>query len=320
MRTASFVMVHVGQSMESQRNLCHGINTRTWGFPEWSAEFSSAHAQFAILAIGAAPRVPLDVWVHKMITVCLFAVREGFYRGSALHWPDEQTDGTIKYPVRFGMDPLAVLHDVPLSEEGPLGLAGSDAVRRSGQDRGIGKLLDLDPQPLLDAAGIPVDWEKQQAVPLKLTPGFTPDQVVAPTAKEHRPRGTGFVSDPKIRKAVELHAEDLAVAHYKGQGWTVTRMGRPYDLHCTRKSEERHVEVKGTTGAAASVDLTINEVQHARDPRHTVDLYVVSDIKVDVRNKSYATHGGRVLHLLDWSPADGDLRPRNLDYSLPRTR
>ncbi|WP_344385742.1 protein NO VEIN domain-containing protein [Streptomyces aureus] len=42
-------------------------------------------------------------------------------------------------------------------------------------------------------------------------------------------------------------------------------MGKPYDLRCTRGTEERHVEVKRTTGAATSVELTINKVLHARD-------------------------------------------------------
>ncbi|WP_236076336.1 hypothetical protein [Streptomyces coffeae] len=36
-------------------------------------------------------------------------------------------------------------------------------------------------------------------------------------------RGVGFISDPKKRKAIELHAEDMAVAHYQAQGWTVER-------------------------------------------------------------------------------------------------
>ncbi|MFC8765879.1 protein NO VEIN domain-containing protein [Streptomyces sp. NPDC057193] len=42
-------------------------------------------------------------------------------------------------------------------------------------------------------------------------------------------------------------------------------MGKPYDPRCTRNTQERHVEVKGTTGAATSVELTTNEVLHARD-------------------------------------------------------
>ncbi|MFD0652483.1 protein NO VEIN domain-containing protein [Streptomyces malaysiensis subsp. malaysiensis] len=103
----------------------------------------------------------------------------------------------------------------------------------------------------------------------------------------------------------------------RGEGWTVERLGKPYDLHCTRGGEERRVEVKGTTGAATSVDLTINEVEHARNPQNTVDLFVVSDIKVDMRTGDYTTSGGRVLHLHDWAPADEDLRPRSFEYRLP---
>ncbi|WP_254393373.1 protein NO VEIN domain-containing protein [Streptomyces buecherae] len=319
MKREAFVMVHVGQSTESQRNLQYGIETRSWGFPAWKPEYRSARPRFAVLATGVAPRVPLEVWLAQRITLYLFEVRANFFAGQAPHWPDEEAENTVKYPVRFGIEPLAVIRDVSLGEQGPLGLAGSDAVRRSGIERGIGKLCDLDPQPLLDAAGIPADWARQRRVPLNHTPGFTAEQVEAPKAPKRRRRGAGFVSDPKKRKAIELHAEDMAVAHYERQGWAVERIGKPYDLHCTRAREERRVEVKGTTGAATSVDLTINEVEHARNPRHTVDLYVVSDISVDVRSPDYATSGGRVTHLEDWSPAEEDLRPRSFEYRLPLT-
>jgi hypothetical protein len=82
---------------------------------------------------------------------------------------------------------------------------------------------------------------------------------------QRRRRGAGYISDPKRRKAIEEHAEQLATAHYEGQGWTVEKLGKPYYLRGLRSTEERHVEVKGTTGAATSVELTINEVLHARD-------------------------------------------------------
>ncbi|MGW8792677.1 protein NO VEIN domain-containing protein [Streptomyces althioticus] len=81
--------------------------------------------------------------------------------------------------------------------------------------------------------------------------------------------GAGYISNPKKRKAIEEHAEQLATAHYEGQGWTVEKLGKPYDLHCTRGTDERHVEVKGTTGAATSVELT-NEVLHAPGTRTTL--------------------------------------------------
>ncbi|MFB8177757.1 protein NO VEIN domain-containing protein [Streptomyces sp. NPDC055966] len=315
--TASFVMVHVGQSPETRRNLQYGIETRSWGFPRWRPEYRSARPRFAVLGTGVGPRVKLDVWSTKRITLYLFEVRENFYEAEAPHWPDEEAENAIKYPVRFGIEPLAVLHEVSLDEDGPLGTVASDAIRISGTQQGIGILVDMDPQPLLDAAGIPTNWSEQQTVALNRTPGFTEEQVKPPKPPKRPSSGAGFVSDPKKRKAIELHAEDMAVAHYEGEGWTVERLGKPYDLHCTRGREERRVEVKGTTGAATSVDLTINEVEHAQDPQNTVDLFVVSDIKVDLRTDNYTASGGRVLHLYDWAPAEEDLRPRSFEYRLP---
>lgn len=316
-QAASFVMVHVGQSPEARRNLRYGIETRSWGFPTWKLQYRSARPRFAVLGTGVAPRVQPDIWGTKKITLYLFEVRGDFYEGEAPHWPDEEEEKVIKYPVRFGIEPLAVLHDVPLGDDGPLSMAASEAIRVSGTQQGKGMFVDMDPQSLFDAAGIPTNWTERQTVPLNRTPGITAEQVKPAKVSERRPGGAGFASDPKKRKAIELHAEDMAVAHYEGKGWTVERLGKPYDLHCTRDEEERRVEVKGTTGAATSVDLTINEVEHARDPQHTVDLYVVSDIKVDVQIGSYTATAGRVSHFPDWAPADEDLRPRSFEYRLP---
>ncbi|MGW0571941.1 protein NO VEIN domain-containing protein [Streptomyces tauricus] len=311
------MLVHVGQAREPRRNLQYGIETRSWGFPEWQPEYRSTRPDFAVLATGVGPRVRLDVWKTNKITLLLFEVRENFYEAHAPHWPDEEAANAIKYPVRFGIEPLAVLHDIRLDGDGPLGMTASDAIRVSGTQRGRGMVVDLDPQPLLDAAGIAVNWFEQRTVALNRTPGFTAEQVKPPTRPKKPSGGAGFILDPKKRKAIELHAEDMAVAHYEREGWTVVRLGKPYDLHCTRGRQERRVEVKGTTGAATSVDLTINEVEHARDPQNTVDLFVVSDIKVELRAGAYTTSGGRVLHLRDWAPADADLRPRSFEYRLP---
>ncbi|MGW0631016.1 DUF3883 domain-containing protein [Streptomyces sp. NPDC002758] len=317
--SSQFLMVHVGQSTEAQRNLEHGIETRSWGFPESKPEYDRARPRFALLATGASPRVPLADWLAGTATLYLFEVRGSFYTGHAPHWPDEEAEMRIKYPLRFGIEPLAVLHDVPLGPTGPLTEAGSDAIRRSGTDRGMGKLVDMPALPLLDLAGIPVDPDQPENVPLDKSPGFTADQVEGKKKPQRRRRGAGYISDPKKRKAIELHAEDLAIAHYESQGWSVERLGKPYDLRCTRGTEERHVEVKGTTGAPTSVELTVNEVLHARDKDNTVDLYVVSDITLDTRTDPYTASGGAVSHYLDWEPAEEDLRPRKYEYRLPLT-
>lgn len=55
MKMSTFVIVHVGQSTESQRNLEHGIETLSWGFPEKKPEYDTAQPRFAILATGASP-------------------------------------------------------------------------------------------------------------------------------------------------------------------------------------------------------------------------------------------------------------------------
>ncbi|MFJ6354997.1 protein NO VEIN domain-containing protein [Streptomyces sp. NPDC092046] len=318
MKSSTFVMVHVGQSTESQRNLEHGIETLSWGFPEHKPEYDHARPQFAVLATGASPRVQLEAWLQRTATLYLFQVRQGFYAGESWHWPDEEAERRLKYPLRFGIEPLAKLDDVPLGPDGPLTEAGSDAIRRSGTDRGMGKIVQMPAQHLLELAGIPIDPEDPEAVPLDRSPGFTAEQVEGKKKPQRRRRGAGYISDPKKRKAIELHAEALATAHYEQQGWTVEKLGKPYDLRCTRGTDERHVEVKGTTGAATSVELTINEVLHARDKDNTVDLYVVSDIKIDTSTDPYTPTGGSISHYPDWEPAEEDLRPRKYEYRLPQ--
>lgn len=316
MNIANFAMVHVGQKTGQQRNLQYGIETRSWGFPIKKDWYDDTKPDFAVLVTGASPRVQLDEWLRESATLYLFAVQTAVYEGQAPHWPDEEVEGKILYPYRIGLEPLAFIENVPLGAEGPLTMEASDAARRSGNERGVGRLVDMSPQPLLDLAKIRVDWTMSQHVPLNRTPGFTAESVKGEKAPKRRRRGTGWVSDPKKRKAIELHAENLAVRWYEEEGWSVERLGKPYDLRCTRKSgEERHVEVKGTTGAPTSVELTINEIDHARDPENTVDLFVVSDILV---KPDYSTSGGQLLHVKDWEPAEEDLRPRKFEYRLPQ--
>ncbi|MYX14428.1 DUF3883 domain-containing protein [Streptomyces sp. SID8374] len=317
MEAAKFVMVHVGQSTVHQRNLQHGIETRSWGFPIRKPWFDQVKPDFALLVTGTNPRQQLGDWLQKSVDMYLFAVQVPVYEGQAPHWPDELASGSIIYPFRMGLEPLGVIENVSLGEDGPLTLSASDAARHSGLERGVGWLADMDPQPLLDLAKIPVDWAKTGSVPLNRAPGFTAEAVKGVKVPKRQQRGAGWMSDPKKRKAVEMHAEDWAVRLYEEAGWTVERVGKPYDLRCTNKAgEERRVEVKGTTGAPTSVELTINEIEHARAAENTVDLFVVSDIKV---TPQYVASGGVPLHLKDWEPAEEDLRPRKFEYRLPQS-
>ncbi|WP_434434147.1 protein NO VEIN domain-containing protein [Streptomyces noursei] len=317
---ALFVMIHVGQKVGHQRNLEHGMVTRSWGFPRKPDWYGRQEPDFAVLVTGAAPRVQPGEWEAKFVRMVLCKVQVGLYEGTAPHWPDEVAEERVIYPYRLGLEPLAVLDDVPLGPDGPLSAEASQAARRSGTQQGVGYLVAMDPQPLFDAAGVEADWAADHDVALAATPGVTLEQLEGPNSPRRGRRGAGRQMDPEKRKAVELYAEAKAVTHYQDpeRGWTAHKVGKPYDLRLEREGLERRVEVKGTTGAPTSVELTVNEVFHARDTRHTVDLFIVSDIKVTKTDGAYHCSGGDVLLLEDWQPAEEDLRPTRYQYLVPQ--
>ncbi len=80
---------------------------------------------------------------------------------------------------------------------------------------------------------------------------------------------------------------------------------------------ERHVEVKGSAIAGVeTVQLTQGEVEHARGWQPT-DLVIVDGISVSRKTDgSIRTAGGQLRIWKDWLPADSDLRPTHLRYSV----
>jgi hypothetical protein len=78
-------------------------------------------------------------------------------------------------------------------------------------------------------------------------------------------RSQGFLMSPAIKRAVELHAMELAIAHYS-RNWQVSDVhaDHPYDLECRRGDRVIYVEVKGSTSRGEAVIVTPNEVRHAR--------------------------------------------------------
>lgn len=86
-------------------------------------------------------------------------------------------------------------------------------------------------------------------------------RVGAPRIERRQAREAGHIADAVIRKAIEDRAVQIATSHYDSLGYEVQDVGasRSYDLHLTHRTsgEERHVEVKGSTGAATAVELTI---------------------------------------------------------------
>lgn len=168
------------------------------------------------------------------------------------------------------------------------------------------ELLDLLPE--LSAVRTETDADMEEELSEEAQPRKRP----VPRGKVTR------VQDPELRSAIENHAVDLAMARYVKLGATdVLKLGKPYDVKLKLDGEERHVEVKGSSLAIETVELTINEVMHAADFQPT-DLVVVDGIEWTRQpDGSVTTSGGRLRIWSDWSPLDEDLSARKFAYTLP---
>lgn len=94
---------------------------------------------------------------------------------------------------------------------------------------------------------------------------------------------------------------EVAMQHYAAQGWEVKELGKPYDIHCSRPDGSYlRVEVKGTRGLGAQVELTINEVESALE--HPSELFILRNIQIQVVNGQPVGTGGDTRILTDWKP------------------
>lgn len=183
-------------------------------------------------------------------------------------------------------------------------------------------LEDLaDMLPLLaELYGTPLDPAAYGDLPvLVLDPS---DRKPAATARKAAARSQGRQLDSVARRAIELHAEDLAEQHFEESGWVVRRVGHlklGYDLECTLADRTLHVEVKGTQTLGEEVVLTPNEVRHIRETDKcdaTHALYVVSQIQLD-RSDGVRCSGGRERLLRPWDIDSAHLTPTKYAYRVP---
>lgn len=155
-------------------------------------------------------------------------------------------------------------------------------------------------------------------------PDIVPMEDGSDTDQENDADG-GWLADAQRRKAVEMHAVRMAIAHYTGLGFLVEEKGKPYDLLCTPTdacpagTSMVHVEVKGSLGSAMTVHLTRNEVADARsDGTWRSDLYIVSGISlIQDAMGVWAANGGAARCIEDWCPLDDDLTPVEYLYTVP---
>ena len=152
---------------------------------------------------------------------------------------------------------------------------------------------------------------------LEATPGPKPRP--AKKGKSAKRGGSGYLADSAVRSAIEWRAVNLATEAYEALLYTVAYTGssEPYDLEVSKGSEVRRVEVKGSSGAATTVELTNGEVDNSRDWQPT-DLYVVDGIQWwREADGSVQADGGDVRWWKDWTAKDSRLKAIKFRYKLP---
>jgi hypothetical protein len=303
--TDSVLSVWSPASANGRRNLNYGLRTRTWGFKHHHKDYEqpTPWLLFGYSHTAGSPRTETSTWRTGSMSVALCEISAPLYTAHAPHWPDELSAGKIIYPYRLGLTLVATADNILAGADGPLPSSASDALRHSGiGNRGV--RIGFDTSALFHALGL---FASPSPLPdLSQTPGS-----VLPEAPNIRDRsGADRSQDPELRAAVERHAVAMAKSHLRQLGWhDVKELGKPFDLVCTKDSgEEKHVEVKGTTGAGSDVEYTPNEVKHFRDCPYGADLIVVRDTQVDRATKPYGTGGGQLLHVENYAAPAHDLQ------------
>lgn len=156
--------------------------------------------------------------------------------------------------------------------------------------------------------------------------GLELDHVGGPAPKARHSEGktkkrgdSGYIADSVVRSAIEWRAVNLAIATYEADGYAVEYTGasKPYDLEATKGDDVRRVEVKGSSGAAATVELTHGEVDNSQSAVPT-DLCVVDGIAWwRDADGSVTADGGEIRCWRDWVAEAASLKAIRFRYTLP---
>ena len=136
---------------------------------------------------------------------------------------------------------------------------------------------------------------------------------------KHHNGGQGYVHDPVFRKKIEMYAMQKATSYYKKHGWKVidTSANHPYDLLCTKDSQNKYIEVKGTTKSGTKVIVTYNEVEHAKSNAGKCTLFILHNITVTKdSNGGYLATDGEENIIDPWIPLDDLLTPISYRYEV----
>jgi hypothetical protein len=254
---------------------------------------------------------------HSFIDCYLCTVNEPYYYDGAPFWPDEIKSGASKYPHRVGIDPAAI-GSLSLADGFDLSADVIDAARRSHLLGAQGFMADATGSPRLAFRS-----------PFTAPPSASDTQPEQGTTGEiATPTGQGRSVDPIRRRRVEDYAMNLARKRYESDGWVVKDVSRrndeekgtPYDFHCTRGTEVRHVEVKGTTGSGETVLVSANERSHAEAAEVGAYsyLFVVEQVGLKTVKGNVVAVGGSVRYDGPFDPSSHRFTPTQFRYILPK--
>lgn len=316
----------------------YALDESTWGSPKVRApKDPTAPQKDDVLLIASgyhrpdsrSPRVPFPTYIKhaEFEKVTLVRVTGSPYTSDAPHWPREVADNEVHYPYRFAIAPIGVIENVPVLRF-PDELAKAFHKSINGQSRAIvHDISDIGAGSIAQMAERSSWKDLNRSLPrnaVDVALGTIPKGARVTLKKPRTATGQGYQQDQERKTATEKFAEEKAIQFYEANGWDVIKRGAPYDLLCFRNNEERRVEVKGTTGAAGTVNLTSNEVANARE--HTTDLFIVHSITLDPQPQKTPTTpkfkgtSGTPLILPDWVPVDDDLAATDYSYAVPRGR
>ncbi len=147
--------------------------------------------------------------------------------------------------------------------------------------------------------------------------GLAPDGSARPTGAPLP--GDRRRQDPADRKAIERHAVDWALAYLVAEGYDVEDVGatEPYDILAMNDEEELHVEVKGSTGTATTVELTDGEVLQGWADIGSVFIVVDQIVLERLDGDERRTSGGRPRVWWPWTPEEERLKPIRYRYVVP---
>ncbi|MEU7796721.1 DUF3883 domain-containing protein [Micromonospora tulbaghiae] len=178
---------------------------------------------------------------------------------------------------------------------------------------------------LADADRLGADLANSSALEAALEPDRSPLPPRQLTAGDDTPggngrsSGSGYMTNQELKAAIEQHAVQTVMDHYHlVEKYDVENVGsrESYDIRATRATEELHIEVKGSSVLADKVELTRNEVRHAR----VTDTHLVIVDQIRWRrlpDGTIETTGGRARRWTTWTAAEEHLTPSRYWYRPP---